>query len=304
MNTQRVVVFLDLLGFSNLVLERPPSDVVVIYDKLYLSLVETMIKLLGKKLCDAVNNKKSIDHDSHTRLLDSYVQLANDIQSGKFSFSKFSETTEDALPLNVMIVSDGLIIYTNSLGSYQEEFSAIETMIIAIRDLMVRMFDIGIYMRGAISIGEFIIDLDRNVYFGKAFIEAVRDESRQNWIGCILGKSVEDRLGEYALVTRLRNRPIRQGFSKFGRLNQYHICQYNVPIKPNNTENRWIVNWAGGVSSSKLIAKVEKSIENMKEHQEAHAAKWLHTLEYFKWYSGTKYYELNPGFKSSDEKLA
>jgi hypothetical protein len=41
-------------------------------------------------------------------------------------------------------------------------------------------------LRGAISHGEFYADSARDIYFGKAFLDAMRWEKEQNWIGAIL----------------------------------------------------------------------------------------------------------------------
>jgi hypothetical protein len=48
---------------------------------------------------------------------------------------------------------------------------------------------LGIPLRGAISIGQALLDKDRGIYIGAPLIEAVRLEGRSNWIGVSLGAS-------------------------------------------------------------------------------------------------------------------
>ena len=51
--------------------------------------------------------------------------------------------------------------------------------------------------RGAIACGEFYADHEKNIYFGKAFIEAYKEAEAQNWIGLILTKTAKERIRKY-----------------------------------------------------------------------------------------------------------
>jgi hypothetical protein len=48
---------------------------------------------------------------------------------------------------------------------------------------------LGIPIRGAVSIGKAILDKDKGIYLGTPLIEAVRLESKSNWVGVSLGAS-------------------------------------------------------------------------------------------------------------------
>jgi hypothetical protein len=48
-----------------------------------------------------------------------------------------------------------------------------------------------LYARGGVSFGEMFVDLDRQLFLGKALIEAFELETSQDWIGCSILESVE-----------------------------------------------------------------------------------------------------------------
>jgi len=52
-------------------------------------------------------------------------------------------------------------------------------------------------LRGAIAFGEFYANEEKNIYFGKAFIEAYQEAESQDWIGLVLTKTAEARVHQY-----------------------------------------------------------------------------------------------------------
>ena len=56
-------------------------------------------------------------------------------------------------------------------------------------DLMCRGLEIGLPLRGAIAVGDAILDLERHIFLGKPIVEAARLESGQSLIGVSFSKS-------------------------------------------------------------------------------------------------------------------
>lgn len=56
-------------------------------------------------------------------------------------------------------------------------------------ELMIDAIDIGLSLRGAITIGDAIMDRTKGIFMGEPIIEAARLEKAQNWIGVTFGSS-------------------------------------------------------------------------------------------------------------------
>jgi hypothetical protein len=74
--------------------------------------------------------------------------------------------------------------------------------------------------RIGVSYGDFYHNSEKNIYVGKALIEAYELEKRQEWCGGALTKPAEEKMGSYALLTL-----------------------YDVPVKLNKTESLLAINW-------------------------------------------------------------
>lgn len=57
------------------------------------------------------------------------------------------------------------------------------------KELMCEALAMNIPLRGAIALGEAVLDLDANYFIGKPIVEAANLEKGQNWIGLTLGDS-------------------------------------------------------------------------------------------------------------------
>jgi len=57
------------------------------------------------------------------------------------------------------------------------------------RELICQALAMGIPLRGALTLGDAVLDNDANVFLGEPIIEAARLEKAQNWIGLTLGNS-------------------------------------------------------------------------------------------------------------------
>jgi hypothetical protein len=87
------------------------------------------------------------------------------------------------LPVQTAYFSDSLLLWVHYHPGHVQEFL----------DRCSRVFcqslALGIPIRGAISVGRALLDKNRGIYLGLPLIEAVRLESKSNWIGVALGAS-------------------------------------------------------------------------------------------------------------------
>ena len=86
-------------------------------------------------------------------------------------------------PPNYSYLSDTLMIWFPLSGAMVGGFVS------RCADLMCEAIDLGIPLRGAITIGEAAIDVPSGIYLGTPIIEAHSLEKKQNWIGVTFGES-------------------------------------------------------------------------------------------------------------------
>ena len=113
----------------------------------------------------------------------------------------FQETSKELKPLETvgdkisqLYFSDTFVFYTedDSGGSYKWIQSVAKNFIRGCLD-----GNPFIPLRGAITCGELHVEKDRNIFFGKAFIEAHEIAEVQDWIGLVLTKTAEERISQY-----------------------------------------------------------------------------------------------------------
>jgi hypothetical protein len=84
----------------------------------------------------------------------------------------------------------------------------------------------GIPLRGAITKGDVFIEKD--VFVGKAIVDAYLMEQQQEWVGCWVADDCVSEPVAAAAATVLSNA----------------LVQYRIPLKSGRVRSRWAVNWA------------------------------------------------------------
>ncbi|MBM4146791.1 MAG: hypothetical protein FJ240_11065 [Nitrospira sp.] len=87
------------------------------------------------------------------------------------------------LEIRYVYFSDTIILWT----PYKEVFFPFFVSICS--EFMIDAIIIGLPLRGAMTIGDAIMDRKKGIYLGKPLIEAARLEKAQNWIGLTFGTS-------------------------------------------------------------------------------------------------------------------
>ena len=64
-----------------------------------------------------------------------------------------------------------------------------EVLFDSLTEVMCKSIEIGLPLRGAVSVGKVVIEKEKGVYLGQPFISAARAETAQKWIGITLSKT-------------------------------------------------------------------------------------------------------------------
>ena len=71
----------------------------------------------------------------------------------------------------------------------------LDILLDVMKEVMCKSIEIGLPLRGAVSVGKAIIDKEKSIFLGMPFINAARAETSQKWIGITLSKDFD--LKEY-----------------------------------------------------------------------------------------------------------
>ena len=188
MTNKAMVAVCDILGFSNLVKERPLEEVINYHIKNYHIVLESSIP--------QVKNQST----APTPL--------DILKQGLVGFVSFSDT---------------VLIYSliNERDGYRNVINAV-TRLIAGPILWPEY-----RFRAGIAYGEFYQNSEKNIYVGKAIIEAYELEKKQEWCG--------------GALTELAAEKTRNQFP-----DNYYLTQYEVPVKSHDshsTEPHLVINW-------------------------------------------------------------
>jgi hypothetical protein len=66
-----------------------------------------------------------------------------------------------------------------------------EVLLNCMKELLCKSIEIGLPLRGAVSVGQVMIDKDKGIYLGQPIISAARAETVQKWIGITLSKDFD-----------------------------------------------------------------------------------------------------------------
>lgn len=91
------------------------------------------------------------------------------------------------LPVRAAHFSDSLLLWVHYHPGHVEEF------LTRCSRVFCKALDLGIPLRGAVTVGDAVLDNDANVFLGKPLVEAARLESKQDWVGVALGVSFKSK---------------------------------------------------------------------------------------------------------------
>lgn len=210
------IAFLDILGFSKFIEVNSHEDVIKIYQScLRMPLDFSLAEAAEQALQDSL-----------------WLKDVLDVKNPDASAPKL-----DNVQLNCISISDSIILSTTDCK--MRDFII---LIATVRNFLAKSLWFGFPLRGAISYGTLTMDnssLDSNIIhhqmLGLPIVDAVNIEKIQNWSGCVIHKSVRDKIGPGLI-----------------RLDPLMLTLYDVPFKKSGKDDlistELVVNWPYGLS--------------------------------------------------------
>lgn len=90
------------------------------------------------------------------------------------------------LPMHAAHFSDSLLLWVHYHPGHVEEF------LNRCARVFCKALDLGVPLRGAITVGDSVLDRASNIFLGEPLVEAARLESKQDWVGVALGSSFKN----------------------------------------------------------------------------------------------------------------
>lgn len=125
--------------------------------------------------------------------------------------------------------SDTVIIYSNKLDNLDsyEKSRQIWNILLCSISLFNIMMKIGFPLRGAIDISQFYVDPSKNIFVGRALINAYKESMCNNWAGISLTDTA---------ARDIKNMPNNNYSNSL-------LTEYDVPMKENKTKRYQVLNW-------------------------------------------------------------
>ncbi len=216
--SRRVVAFLDVLGFSQLVERVSQEQLVALY----------------QKLLEAANKHTAlaIYPDDHRKWDEEPVFREDEVTHVAY--------------VNLMIASDSIVVF-----SYNDQPFEAGRVVTAVSELLIAGFELGLPLRGAITVGELdVVRADDLVapetrpapsvgLVGAALVTAVRMEGLFDWSGAVIDQALVDWL-QGDVQTQFED----GDWTSWDTLKQVDVTSARVPLKNLGQEERWVVSWA------------------------------------------------------------
>jgi hypothetical protein len=178
-------------------------------------------------MLDVLGFKEYLSKRQNFDFFSLWKQLKKELNDQKYCIEKEIQGFEDYWHLDVLCLSDTLVLCLSCTDENEENRTILLAHIVIILDSFIdRYFKQGIYFRGAISYGDFICDTKQNIAMGNAIDEASEWHDSTDWIGIILAPSAK-----YAYEKIILEIPINHPWN--GELQK--LVNYEVPFKFNTS---------------------------------------------------------------------
>jgi len=148
--------------------------------------------------------------------------LANMKKGIEVYFEKYTSSQQKDDKIGIISISDSVIIY-----SIKDNEASHWKVIIAAYALLAKTIKHPQYRwRIGISYGDFFCDEKKNIYVGKALVEAHELEKKQDWCGAVLSKTAAEKVLAIPATKT-----------------EHLIVLYDVPVKNGHSELYHVINW-------------------------------------------------------------
>jgi len=249
-NSKKIVAFLDILGFKQLVKNNGHTYLVNTFKK--------FLFMNEYSLSNGEVNKNATNKD----------ELFN----------------TDISNINLILISDGIVLFTNN-----SSIDSFISMVDAISTLLNNGIKEGLPFRGGISCGDFstLLKISTNQKFifskqlilGKALVEAYELELQQEWSGCIIQQNCIEQFSNIAEKAKLNF-----------IIDNNKIIEYNVPLKKEKAKYyvvNWVKN-NHSINKENIDSAFSKHNKNI--NTSSVECKIKNTIDFFEYIMKNKYF--------------
>ena len=139
---------------------------------------------------DVLGFSSWIDETPLQQILDAYQVLIDDVVIKPFSKGGIGalQVAEGSL-LTVVLAPEYAYFSDTILMWYPLAPPLVDSFVGCCNDLMCQALAMDIPLRGAIVLGEAVLDSEAGIFLGRPIVEAANLEKGQNWVGTTLGRS-------------------------------------------------------------------------------------------------------------------
>lgn len=283
MDNNRFIAFFDILGFSKLVESSSVHEVKEKFYTIFSSIFQYQSRKWTKSGCKFVfkGRPEEVNHVMQ-KMENAYSFIKN---NGRISKENDLNTClQGDFPFNYMIISDSIIVYSNIIKNPCDDFEIFEEFFDFVRIFISNSFMEDLQIRGAVTFGEFFVDKQNSIFFGKGLVEAVQLEKTQEWIGCILSDKLNEVVDKYKKnkYTDSYREKIKIYLIDKSLLLDTVFARYPVPLKEGVFKDHYIVNWypaiIGKIKLSENLFKTKMTGDHKID------IKYHNTLDYMMWW--------------------
>lgn len=161
---------------------------------------------------DMLGFKDDVEHFPPEGVLEKYIEVLKEIEKHN---------------VNCKFFSDSFVFYTED--DSETSFRGIDA---ALKFFFQKMFIRLIPMRGCLNVGQFYVDEEKGIFFGRSLIEAHNLAEGQNWIGFVFSEKVREKLNDFK--AKYPNR--------YWDELEKHYLEYQVPYKKKKKRSLLVYN--------------------------------------------------------------
>ena len=197
MTAEQFVVFLDILGFKERVFRNSHAAI----EKDLRELNEEIIQLVNSSMEDAMDESR--------------VVVVNDAEGGQEQRNLRKEADS---PIQLAQFSDSIVLFSNDVST-----TSLNRIATVASKIMNASMSKGFPLKGALAQGTMTNDPQKQLFFGRALIDAYLFEEELHYYGIAVHHSAEG-----IVVSNGDNNIFKDNnlFLKSGRIRHYEVCWY------------------------------------------------------------------------------
>lgn len=197
MTAEQFVVFLDILGFKERVFRNSHAAI----EKDLRELNEEIIQLVNSSMDNAMDEAR--------------VVVVNDAEGGQ---EQRNLSQEAGSPIQLAQFSDSIVLFSNDVST-----TSLNRIANVASKIMNASMSKGFPLKGALAQGTMTNDPQKQLFFGRALIDAYLLEEELHYYGIAVHHSAEG-----MVVSNSNNNIFKDNnlFLKSGRIQHYEICWY------------------------------------------------------------------------------